>query len=203
MICVHHHSYLSSLALESEILAHLLALSQSDRYLRFGYQIKDQQIIEYFKKAIKDTANHWFLAVDMNTAFPFESTVVGVAMLNVSIDGRESELAISVEAKQRGKGVARKLMDTVFTRAHTLGVKQVYILTLSENKPMQKLAAHYGIQFSLPEYGELKGKRDLNYSYFDLTNAAFNEWSMAHNVLIDFQKDWCNRASEMINILGP
>jgi RimJ/RimL family protein N-acetyltransferase len=123
-----------------QMLAHLLALEQADRYLRFGYAATDEQIRRY---------------VDQ---IPFERDVlfgifnrrlhlIAMAHLAFSVDPQLrtcAEFGVSVAKASRGKGYGSRLFERAAVHARNEGVSQLFIHALSENTAMLKIARNAG-----------------------------------------------------------
>jgi GNAT superfamily N-acetyltransferase len=122
------------------ILKHLLALSEHDHYLRFGYTATDEHIQRY-----------------VNTLNFERDEIYGVFNLNLDIEamahlalmkepGREfsSEFGVSVMSSARGRGYGGRLFERAVIHARNDKVYQMYIHALSENAPMIRIARKAG-----------------------------------------------------------
>lgn len=122
------------------ILEHLLQLSDTDRYLRFGYPATDEQIRRYVDQL--DFGRDEIFGV-----FNRRLKLVAMAHLAFSIDPQWStcaEFGVSVAASQRGRGLGAKLFDRAMVFARNHGVHMLFIHALSENVAMLKIARHAG-----------------------------------------------------------
>ncbi len=122
------------------ILAHLVALSQGDRYLRFGYPATNEHIQRYV-----DGLN--FDRDEIFGVFNRRLQLVAVAHLAFSVDPQWStcaEFGVSVAANQRGRGRGARLFDRAVMHARNQGVSMVFIHALSDNVAMLKIARHAG-----------------------------------------------------------
>lgn len=122
------------------ILAHLLALSDSDRYLRFGYPATDEHIQRYVEGLN-------FVRDEIFGVFNRRLQLVGMAHLAFSIDPKWStcaEFGVSVAASQRGRGMGGRLFARAVTYARNQGVHMFFIHALSENAAMLKIARNAG-----------------------------------------------------------
>jgi len=122
------------------IESHLLALSDSDRYLRFGYAARDAQIRRYVEglrfgcDEIFGVFNkHLELIAMTHLAYSLESTHANVA-----------EFGVSVSAHARGRGYGKQLFDRAVTHARNHGVTMLLIHALSENAAMLSIARKAG-----------------------------------------------------------
>ena len=122
------------------ILAHLLALSDTDRYLRFGYPATDEHIHRYV-----DGLN--FERDEIFGTFNRRLQLVAMAHLAFSVDPQWAtcaEFGVSVAASQRGRGMGAQLFDRAVTHARNQGVHMLFVHALSENAAMLKIARNAG-----------------------------------------------------------
>ena len=123
-----------------QISAHLLALSEHDRYLRFGYTATDAHIQRYVQ-ALN------FERDEIYGIFNAELEIIAMAHLALMKDaGREfsSEFGVSVAAHARGRGYGARLFERAVIHARNEKVYQMYIHALSENAPMIRIARKGG-----------------------------------------------------------
>jgi len=126
------------------ILAHLLALDTTDRYLRFGYAAADDQIRRYVER----------LAFERDEIFGvFNRRLDLIALAHLAYDpsvdtepGRRSaaEFGVSVAVRGRGRGYGARLFDHAVLRARNRGVDTIVIHALSENAAMLKIVRQAG-----------------------------------------------------------
>jgi GNAT superfamily N-acetyltransferase len=125
------------------ITAHLTALDERSRYLRFGYAANDTQIARYV-----DT-----LDFDHDEVFGiFNRRLELIAMAHLAHRpgddqrGRlaASEFGVSVLPKARRRGFGGRLFEHAILHARNRGVQSIFIHALSENTAMLKLARHAG-----------------------------------------------------------
>jgi GNAT superfamily N-acetyltransferase len=124
----------------ARVLQHLLALSESDRYLRFGYIANDQQIEHY-------VAGLNFEREDLLGIFDRRLRLIAVAHLAQSTDPKYlacAEFGVSVRATSRGHGYGGLLFERCVIMARNRGVSMLFIHALSENTAMLKIARKAG-----------------------------------------------------------
>ncbi len=145
-----------------QILAHLLALSEHDRYLRFGYTATDQHVQRYV-----DGLN--FERDEIYGIFNIDLEIIAMAHLALIKDtGRDfsSEFGVSVASYARGRGYGARLFERAVIHARNEKVYQMYIHALSENAPMIRIARKGGAKIerdgSETEAYLLLPKRDLD-----------------------------------------
>ena len=125
------------------IAAHLLALDERSRYLRFGYAATDAQIARYV-----DT-----LDFEHDEVFGiFNRRLELIAMSHLAHRPADadrqrlamSEFGVSVLPKARRRGFGARLFEHAMLHARNRGVKTIFIHALSENTAMLKIARHAG-----------------------------------------------------------
>lgn len=122
--------------------AHLLALDEHDRYLRFGYAANDEQIQRYVDQ----------LDFDRDEIFGiFNRRLELIAMAHLAFihdaggqDAPGAEFGVSVLKKARGRGYGARLFDRAVMHARNEGVELMFIHALSENTAMLKIARNAG-----------------------------------------------------------
>ncbi len=125
------------------ILAHLLALDERSRYLRFGYAASDAQIARYV-----DTLE--FEQDEVFGIFNRRLELISMAHLAHRPPGDHrgrlaaSEFGVSVLPKARRRGFGRRLFEHAMLHARNRGVDAIFIHALSENTAMLKLARSAG-----------------------------------------------------------
>jgi GNAT superfamily N-acetyltransferase len=124
----------------SRITAHLLALPEADRYLRFGFPASDERIAQYVAA----------IDFDRDEVFGiFNRRLELIAMAHLAhggepADARTAEFAVSVRPSSRGKGLGARLFDHAVMHARNRGVQRLIVHALSENTAMLKIARHAG-----------------------------------------------------------
>ena len=122
------------------IAAHLLALGEHDRYLRFGYSANDEQIRRYVNG----------LNFDRDEIFGIYNRklqLIAMAHLAHSTDPNLkscAEFGVSVLAQARGRGYGSRLFDRAVMHARNDGVDMMFIHALSENTAMLNIARKAG-----------------------------------------------------------
>lgn len=125
------------------IAQHLLSLPERDRYLRFGYAARDEQIQKYV-----DTLN--FSRDEVLGIFNRKLQLIAVAHLayepTPQIRGRPAmaEFGVSVAGTARGRGFGRRLFERAALHARNRGIDTLFIHALSENGPMLAIARKAG-----------------------------------------------------------
>lgn len=116
---------------------HLLKLDADSRYLRFGYMIKDEMIVQLCDQWQKDASRHVLFVIEDNK---LDFLAVGhVAMLN------EMELAFSVLPQCQRQGMGSMLMVRVIQWCRTHGHLNGCMVCLSTNTAIRHLCQKHGI----------------------------------------------------------
>ena len=122
------------------IAAHLLSLSQQDRYLRFGYMANDEQVQRYV-----DGLN--YERDDIFGIYNRKLELIAMAHLAFSTDPELrscAEFGVSVLAHARGRGYGVRLFDRAVMHSRNEGVQMMFIHALSENTVMLNIARKAG-----------------------------------------------------------
>lgn len=122
------------------IATHLLALDGSDRYLRFGYAARDEQILRY-------VAQLDFERDDIFGIYNRRLELIAMAHLAVAEHPDHAhcaEFGVSVLKSARGRGYGARLFDRAVMHARNEGASMVFIHALSENTAMLKIARNAG-----------------------------------------------------------
>jgi RimJ/RimL family protein N-acetyltransferase len=122
------------------IAAHLLALDEQDRYLRFGYAANDEQVRGYVDHLDFDRD-------DIFGIYNRKLELIAMAHLAFIVDAKSpncAEFGVSVLKKARGRGYGRRLFDRAAVHARNEGVDMLFIHALSENHAMISIARKSG-----------------------------------------------------------
>ena len=133
------------------VAAFLLALSNHDRYRRFGRPMTDAALHRYV------TQIDWDDAVLLGA---FDSHAELVGLLELVHAGNGCEIAIAVAAAHRDKGLGKALMDRALLKAKVHGCDKVLLLCQMDNEPMRRLARSAGLDSTVEE-GEVTGTLEL------------------------------------------
>ena len=127
-------------AYRERIAVHLLALDDSDRYLRFGYSASDEQIARY-------VAQLDFERDEIFGIYNRHLELIAMAHVAFSTDPEHqqcAEFGVSVLQKARGRGYGGRLFERAVIHARNQGVDMMFIHALSENSAMLKIARNAG-----------------------------------------------------------
>ena len=122
------------------IAEHLLALEPNDRYLRFGYMAKDEQVQQYVDKLD-------FERDEIFGIYNRKLELIATAHLAYSTNPQLkscAEFGVSVRKSARGRGYGSRLFDRAVIHARNDGVDMMFIHALSENTAMLKIARKGG-----------------------------------------------------------
>jgi RimJ/RimL family protein N-acetyltransferase len=124
----------------ARIGAHLKALDEDDRYLRFGYPARDAQIDHYVDHIDFDRD-------DVFGIYNRKLELIAMAHLAYSDDPAHADCAefgVSVLKKARGKAFGSRLFERAVIHARNEGVEMLFIHALSENHAMLHIASKAG-----------------------------------------------------------
>lgn len=119
---------------------HLLSLDPHDRYLRFGYAARDEQIHRY-------VAGLNFERDEIFGIYNRKLELIAMAHLALSIDPELkscAEFGVSVLKHARGRGYGARLFDRAVMHSRNEGVSMMFIHALSENTAMLNIARKAG-----------------------------------------------------------
>jgi RimJ/RimL family protein N-acetyltransferase len=127
---------------QAKMLAHLLALGEDDRYMRFGHHASDEQI-EHYVKSLR------FGHDQLLGIFDRRLQLIAVAHLALSThmqDFETAEFGVSVLRHARGRGYGGRLFARSMVYARNSGITHLVVHSLSENAPMIRIAQRAGAQ---------------------------------------------------------
>ena len=148
-----------------------LALSPDDRRKRFCCTISDETISSYV-----DGLN--FTRDTILGAFDEQAQIIGLAELVRGADA--SEMAFSVRPDRRGQRIGTLLMERLLSRARMCGAKKVFVMFLSDNTPMRRMALRAGMSVQTAD-GESHAARELLPASAQELTRWFLEEGLAHS----------------------
>lgn len=131
---------------------HLLRLDAESRHDRFNGFLDDSFIERYAARCAEDGT--------VIVAYIVNGVVRGAAELHPPEDDTLPEVAFSVEASARRKGVGSVLFRRLIAEARWKGYKRLRITTGAENHAMRALARKFGAHLAFRQ-GESTGTIDL------------------------------------------
>ena len=142
------------------IVAHLLALSAGDRYLRFGYAAGDAQVGRYVagldferdevfgvfnrKLELIALAHLAYPPEPAPAAPPLPGAVAAPAITIAATSDAAAEFGGSVAGHARGRGYGARLFEHAMLHARNRGIDTLFIHALSENTAMLRIARKAG-----------------------------------------------------------
>ncbi|MHB8667729.1 MAG: GNAT family N-acetyltransferase [Burkholderiales bacterium] len=129
-----------------------LALVPDDRRKRFCCSLSDETISGYVDRI--DFSRDTILA-----AFDERAQIIGLAEL---VRGAGAgEMAFSVLPDRRGQGIGTVLLEKLLMRAKICGIRKVFVIFLSDNTPMRRMATRAGMTVSTVD-GESHAEREVS-----------------------------------------
>lgn len=134
---------------EDKLFDHFLnEIVEHDRYLRFGYNPSNQNVIDYLTKSLLEFG-------DTNMWFVIEKDDKFIATVHVALNEKGvAEMGFTVSPEHRGKGHGQELFIRGSTWAMMKGATTLYTQCLSENQVMQHIAKKNGMTVVTLGYGE-------------------------------------------------
>jgi GNAT superfamily N-acetyltransferase len=124
------------------ILAHLLALPEQDRYLRFGYAASDAQLAHYAD--LIDFSHDEFFGVFNRRLELLAGAHLALPPAAGHSPRAEAEFGVSVLPKARGRGYGARLFDHAVLHARNRHIETLLIHALSENTAMLRIVRNAG-----------------------------------------------------------
>ena len=124
------------------MVAHLLALEESDRYLRFGYHATDEQVRNYVEYIDFELDEVFGIFNRRHDLIALAHLACEPATANAS--NRSAEFGVSVASYARGRGYGARLFEHAVLRGRERGVETLVIHALSENAGMLAIVRHAG-----------------------------------------------------------
>jgi RimJ/RimL family protein N-acetyltransferase len=134
------------------MLRHFMDLDDSDRLLRFGTVLPDEQLIKYVNKI--DFSRDVVLGV-YNSVFRLVAVghLAFAPKTEVTDKERVAEFGVSVSKSARGLGIGSRLFERAAMHCRNQDVDTLYMQCLSSNRVMMHIAKKAGMQIKR-EYGE-------------------------------------------------
>jgi len=156
-----------------KIYKHLVRMPSEDRYLRFGYAAKDEAIKKYVDNISDDDS--------VFVIFNDDLQIIAMAHLSIEKD-KIAEIGFSVNKECRKKNYATRLFNRAMVTAKILGLKELMVVFLPENRAMRNSAEKFKMKIS-NEDGDMYGRRKLT----EISNLEFFEYALAQQTnIFDF-----------------
>jgi GNAT superfamily N-acetyltransferase len=137
----------------ADYASHLKNLSESDRYTRFCYNVRDENIDQFILSILYHADDHHLFTATL------DDKLVGFGHL--AREGENWELAVSVDGDCQGQGIANKLMDQMIVWGKTRGIHTVFMHCITKNTKIQHLARKHGLKTVDRDGAEITSKVDL------------------------------------------
>jgi GNAT superfamily N-acetyltransferase len=137
----------------SKYRKHLKALDDASKYLRFGYQIKDEMIDQLCEQFEADPEKNILFAIENNN---LEFVAIG----HIAIQ-EELELAFSVLKDYQGQGMGSAVMKRVIQWCRTHNKLKGCMVCLSSNQAIKHLCLKHSIHIH-SEHGETLADIELD-----------------------------------------
>jgi GNAT superfamily N-acetyltransferase len=127
----------------ARIATHILSLSQSDRYLRFGYPATDEQVQRYVE-SIDFERDEVFGVFNRKLELVAMAHLAYLPVPSHAEAPATAEFGVSVIDRARGRGYGAHLFEHAVLHARNRGCERLFIHALSENAAMLKIARNAG-----------------------------------------------------------
>lgn len=133
------------------MLKHFMTLDNSDRLLRFGSIVGDEQVqayvnaIDFSRDVVYGVYNRMFRLVAVgHLAFaPKEKLAAGAQTTSKE---RTGEFGVSVSASARGRGIGSRMFERAAIHCRNMDVDTLYMHCLASNQTMMHIARKAGME---------------------------------------------------------
>lgn len=159
------------------IRAHLLRLDPETRHMRFCASAGDAFIEKHVDEL--DWSSMIMFGAFVDGELRGVAEIVRVRLMPQTT----AEIALSVEPAFQNAGIGTELLRRLLTAARNRYIQRVYMLCLSENRKMQRIARKFDANL-LRDAGEVEGRIWPNWpSYGSLMEEIISDgWSFLHAV---------------------
>jgi GNAT superfamily N-acetyltransferase len=170
----------------SEYAAHLKQLNDDDRYTRFGYAARPENIDRIILDILYNPNNHHIFT------YYQDDHIVGFGHL--AREGDDWELAVSVEEEYQGAGIADALMSYMIAWGKTHGVEVVYMHCITDNKKIQHLARKHGLRAVERNNSDITARVQLpKATVVDYTSSLMQEQTELAGNIVKLQRNWIRK----------
>jgi GNAT superfamily N-acetyltransferase len=170
----------------AEYAAHLKQLNDHDRYTRFGYNARPENIDQIILDILYDPGNHHIFT------YYRDDHIVGFGHL--AREGEDWELAVSVDEEYQGAGIADALMSHMITWGKTHGVEVVYMHCITDNKKIQHLARKHGLRAVERNNSDITARVELPPpTVLDYTSNLVQEQNELATDIVRLQRSWIRK----------
>jgi GNAT superfamily N-acetyltransferase len=170
----------------AEYAEHLKQLNDQDRYTRFGYNARPENIDRMILDILYDPNNHHIFS------YYEDDHIVGFGHL--AREGDDWELAVSVSEEYQGAGIADALMSHMISWGKTHGVEVVYMHCITENKKIQHLARKHGLKAFERNSSDVTAKVELpKATVLDYTSNLVSEQNELATDIVRLQRAWIKK----------
>jgi len=144
---------LESVEVLDQYAKHLKNLTPEDRYTRFCYNVRDDAIDSLILQILYNRNDHYL----------FTATAQGkrVGFGHLAREGKDWELAVSVDKEYQGQGIADALMVYMISWGKTHGIHSVFMHCITQNAKIQHLARKHGLRMVERDGSEVTSKVEL------------------------------------------
>ena len=160
---------------------HLKKLSPEDRYTRFCYNARDENIDQFILSVLYNQADHHLFTATV------DDTIVGFGHL--AREGDDWELAVSVDRTSQGQGIADSIMSYMIPWAQIHGIHNVFMHCITQNQKIQHLARKHGLRTVQRDGQEITSQVELpRPTAVDYTNEFLKEQRELYDQIQNLQR---------------
>ena len=160
---------------------HLRNLSPEDRYTRFCYNARNENIDQFILSVLYNQADHHLFTATVDNA------IVGFGHL--AREGNDWELAVSVDSSSQGQGIADRIMSFMIPWAQIHGIHNVFMHCITQNQKIQHLARKHGLRTVQRDGQEITSQVELpRPTAVDYTNEFLKEQRELYDQIQNLQR---------------
>jgi GNAT superfamily N-acetyltransferase len=170
----------------AEYANHLKQLSDQDRYTRFGYAARPENVDRLILDILYNPNKHHIFT------YYQDDHVVGFGHL--AKEGKDWELAVSVEEEYQGMGIADALMSHMIAWGKTHGVLVLYMHCIVDNRKIQHLARKHGLRAVDRSSSDITARVELpKPTVLDYTSSLVQEQNELATDIVKLQRSWIRK----------
>jgi GNAT superfamily N-acetyltransferase len=170
----------------AEYAEHLKQLNDHDRYTRFGYAARPENIDRMILDILYDPGNHHIFT------YYEDDHIVGFGHL--AREGGDWELAVSVAEDYQGAGIANALMSHMIAWGKTHGVEAVRMHCITDNRKIQHLAHKHGLRAVERNSSDITAQVELpRPTVIDYTSSLVQEQNELATDIVRLQRNWIRK----------
>ena len=125
-----------------QIIQHIISLPVDDLYLRFGYNVKHEQVASYVARSLEANEanshqqNFWYGIFDDQKL---------IATIHIAMGDDIAEFAFTTDTEYRGQKIGQLLFARGYQLVTEFQITRIYMVCLTQNGPMKHIAKKFGM----------------------------------------------------------